>query len=173
MISSLIVAASANDVIGDAGSLPWSLPGDLRRFRTITTGHPVIMGRKTYESILARLGHALPDRTSIVVTTARGSVADGAVLWAGSLESAISMARDVSTGTGKNEFFIAGGASVYRQAIARITKVYLTRVHREVAGDATMPPDWLRGFRLVGSDDQSDVAADCGYTFLEYLRETT
>ena len=172
MIQSLIVAASANDVIGNDGSLPWVLPEDLRRFRSITKGHALIMGRKTYESILARLGHPLRDRTSIVLTSSRDNGRAASVLWANSLESAISMARDVSASAMKNEFFIAGGASVYGQAVAHSSKVYLTRVHQEFDGDTTMPPDWLRGFQIIGRSDSVDRSADCSYSFLEYLRET-
>ena len=172
MIRSLIVAASANDVIGNDGSLPWVLPEDLRRFRSITKGHALIMGRKTHESILARLGHPLRDRTSIVLTSARNNERQDSVLWASSLESAISMAHDVSASAAKDEFFIAGGASVYGQAVGYSSRVYLTRVHQEVDGDATMPPDWLQGFQLIGRSDSADLAADCSYSFLEYLRET-
>jgi dihydrofolate reductase len=149
------------------------LTEDLRRFRMITTGHSVIMGRKTHQSIIARLGHPLPDRTSIVLSSTRRLDGEAGVLWAASLETAISMARDISAGLGRDEFFIAGGASVYRQAIALINKVYLTRVHREVAGDATMPPDWLSGFTLVHRAEGSDRSAGSSYSFLEYLRETT
>src|SRR5690348_18339745 len=72
MIVSLVVAASANEVIGDGGALPWHLPGDLRRFRALTTGHVVVMGRLTYQSILARLGHPLTGRISIVVSRTLG-----------------------------------------------------------------------------------------------------
>ena len=83
MIVSLIVAASVNECIGADGALPWYLPGDLRRFRELTTGHVVVMGRLTYESILARLGHPLAGRTSVVVSGTLGETGDPAVRVAG------------------------------------------------------------------------------------------
>lgn len=171
MIQSLIVAASTNDVIGDDGRLPWVLPDDLRRFRSITSGHAIVMGRKTHQSILARIGHPLRGRTSIVLSSDPADDDEDSVLWAKSLESAISLARHVSAAASEDEFFIAGGASVYRQAIGHATKVYLTRIHCKLDGDATMPAGWLEGFRLVQRADHADLSAGCNYSFLEYLRE--
>jgi dihydrofolate reductase len=176
MITSLIVAASRNDVIGARGALPWHIPEDLRRFRRLTGGHAVVLGRVTHESIVARLGRALPGRTSVVVS-ARGAAgggpagsADGTarVAWAGSVEAALAAARMAEApGTG-SEVFVLGGASVYEQALPQVDRVYLTRVHREVAGDTSLPAGGRAGFVLTGREDRPD--ADGGFSFLEYER---
>jgi dihydrofolate reductase len=181
--TSLIVAAARNDVIGSGGSLPWYLPDDLRRFRRLTTGHPVVAGRVTHESILARLGHPLPDRTSIVVSSrsasagedASGGVASGGVVWVGSLVSAIRAARKIAIGAdgAGGEIFVIGGASVYQQALPYVDRIYLTRLHREVAGDTAMPPGWLDGFALTGAVDRPARGAESAYSFLDYVRETS
>ena len=191
--TSLIVAAAANEVIGAGGALPWHLPEDLRRFRQLTTGHAVVLGRVTHESIVARLGRALPGRTSVVVSSrgmadgaGLGGAADGTaeVAWAGSVDEAIAAAhaaeaRAAEAGGAEagargdlrasgGEVFVLGGASVYAQALPEVDRVYLTRVHREVAGDTSMPAGWLEGFALVRSDERP--GPDGGFSFLEYER---
>jgi dihydrofolate reductase len=177
--TSLIVAASSNDVIGAGGTLPWHLPEDLKRFRRLTAGHAVVLGRVTHESIVARLGRALPGRTSVVVSSRgtagatsgagadSGSGSDGTaeVAWAGSMPAAMAAARAAEAG---GEVFVLGGASVYEQALPEVDRIYLTRVHREVAGDTSLPAGWLAGFELVSRDDRPD--SDGGFSFLEYER---
>jgi len=128
MIVSMIVAASENDVIGRDGALPWRLPRDARRFRELTTGHVVVMGRVTYDSIVAALGRPLPDRASIVVTRAGQAPgsgvaqpgaagpagappADGQVLRAGSVVSALEEARRIAAAAGDEEVFVASGST--------------------------------------------------------------
>jgi dihydrofolate reductase len=172
MITSLVVAASRNDVIGHGESLPWDLPEDLRHFKKLTAGHPVILGRVTYDSIIKRLGRPLPDRVSIVLSSKRGKQSND-VLWTGSLESGISMAQEVEARAGGSEIFVIGGASVYCQALPFVDKIYLTRVHREVAGDTHLPPDWLQGYTLAAQVDRPRPGSDCMYSFLEYVRETS
>lgn len=176
MITSLIVAAARNDVIGAAGALPWYLPEDLRRFRRLTTGHAVVVGRVTHESILARLGRPLPDRTCVVVSSRPPGGPQAGVVWVTSLDSAMSAAdtTEASTGergTGAGEVFVIGGASVYQQVLPRVDRIYLTRLHREVEGDTSMPPGWLDGFTLVASDDRPGPGPGGGYSFLDYERE--
>jgi dihydrofolate reductase len=187
--TSLIVAAAANDVIGAGGALPWHLPEDMRRFRRLTAGHAVVLGRVTHESIVARLGRALPGRTSVVVSSRGVSVPGGAadgtaeVAWAGSVDEAMAAARAAEAGSAARaaeedargglrasggEVFVLGGASVYAQALPEVDRVYLTRVHREVAGDTSMPAGWLDGFTLVRRDERP--GADGGFSFLEYAR---
>ena len=181
--TSLIVAAAENEVIGAAGALPWHLPEDLRRFRRLTTGHAVVLGRVTHESIVARLGRALPGRTSVVVSSrgkpggggavmAGHGAGDGEVAWAGSIAAAMAAARAAEARGGPagsgGEVFVLGGASVYEQALPEVDRVYLTRVHREVTGDTCMPGGWLDGFELVGRDHRPD--ADGGFSWLEYER---
>ena len=171
MITSLVVAASRNDVIGRGESLPWDIPEDLRHFKKLTAGHPVILGRVTFDSILKRLGRPLPNRMSIVISSSSGEQADN-VLWAASLESGISIARELEARGAGTEVFVAGGASVYRQALPFVDKIYLTRVHREIAGDARMPSDWLQGYALTARADFPGPGSDCICSFLEYKQET-
>lgn len=125
---SIIVAASANNVIGVDGGLPWHLPEDLRRFKEITMGKPMIMGRATWESI----GRALPGRTSIVVTRRAGYEAQDAIV-VDSIDAAIQAAGDV------DEIMVIGGGQIYRQVLARADRIYLTRIHATLDGDTRFP----------------------------------
>lgn len=170
---SIIVAAAANDVIGADGALPWHLPGDLRRFRARTTGHVVVMGRVTHESILGRLGHPLANRTSIVVSRTLRDAGDDRVLLATSLESALSAAASIGALAGSAEFFVIGGESVYRQALPAADRIYLTRIHQDVTGDRRMPANWLEGFELLSQDDVTDPESLIRYSFLDYQRAQT
>jgi len=170
MIMSLVLAASVNEVIGDRGALPWYLPGDLRRFRALTTGHVVVMGRLTYESILDRLGHPLTGRISIVVSRTLGDPGYPEVLVAGSIPEALARAGRLAAEAGDSEFFVIGGESVYRDTLPLADRVYLTRVHGEVAGDRAMPDGWLAGFELAARDDDAGAAGPLPYSFLDYRR---
>lgn len=127
---SIIVAASANGVIGKDNDMPWHIPEDLKRFKEITTGHHVIMGRATFESI----GKALPNRTIIVLTRDKEYVAPGCKM-CHSLASGLSLARMA----GEKEVFIAGGGNVYDQAIELADKIYLTRIQEVIEGDTYFP----------------------------------
>lgn len=169
----LIVAAAANDVIGADGTLPWHLPGDMRRFRARTTGHVVVMGRVTHESILRRLGHPLANRTSIVVSRTLRDAGDDRILLATSLESALSAAASIAALAGSAEFFVIGGESVYRQALPVADRIYLTRIHQDVTGDRRMPANWLEGFELLSQDDVTDPESLIRYSFLDYRRAQT
>jgi dihydrofolate reductase len=125
---SLIVAMAENRVIGKDNALPWRLPADLRRFRRLTTGYPVIMGRRSYESI----GRPLPERTNIIVTRRPGYRVDGCLI-AHTLEDALTLAQ------GAQETFVIGGADIYGQTLERAQRIYLTLVHAEVPGDTFFP----------------------------------
>jgi len=170
MIVSLVVAAAANEVIGAGGALPWHLPGDLRRFRELTTGHVVVMGRLTYQSILDRLGHPLTGRTSVVVSRTLAGTGHPEVLVAGSVPAALALACELAAVAGDDEFFVIGGESVYRDALPRADRVYLTRVHARVAGDRSMPDGWLAGFDLAARDDEAGAHGPLRYSFLDYRR---
>lgn len=124
---SIIVAIAENGVIGDKNALLWNIKEDMRRFRTTTTGHPVIMGRKTFESI----GRPLPKRTNVVVT--RGDTTFEGCEIVHSLEEAIAMFPD------EEEVFIIGGAQIYAQALSLADRLYLTIVHRNYEGDTSFP----------------------------------
>jgi dihydrofolate reductase len=122
---SLIVAFAKNNVIGDKNTLPWHLPEDLKRFRALTMGHHIIMGRKTYES----LGRLLPGRTTVIVTRNKAYHVEGALI-VSSLELAIAMCKD------DPEPFLIGGAEMYKTGLNLATKLYITEVHAEFSGDA-------------------------------------
>jgi dihydrofolate reductase len=129
---SLIVAMSRNGVIGRDNRLPWRLSSDLKRFRALTMGHHIVMGRKTYES----LGRLLPGRTSVVVTRNAHFRAPGAVV-VNSLEAALdACARD-------HDIFVIGGAEIFREVVQRADRIYLTVVEADVDGDVYFPDiDW-------------------------------
>jgi dihydrofolate reductase len=191
VVPAFLVAASDNDVIGAGGDLPWHIPEDMRRFRRMTMGHVVVLGRVTHESIVARLGRSLPGRTSIVISHAAlghamprprtpgqpspppappvSPAPGGPVLVAGSVTDALRLAGELASAAGDREFFIAGGESVYRQALEATGWIYLTRVHQDVAGDRSMPAGWLDGFRLV-SREEGISATGIRYEFLDYER---
>ena len=128
---SLVVAAAENGVIGANGGLPWRLPDDLRRFRDLTLGKPVVMGRRTWESI----GRPLPGRRNVVVSRQDGLTLDGAEC-VDSVDGALALVSDVP------EIMIIGGASLYAATLPVAQRIYLTRVHTEVDGDTVFPePD--------------------------------
>ncbi len=136
----LIAAVARNGVIGRGGKLPWHLRADLRRFKQLTTGHPLIMGRRTFESI----GRPLPGRRSIVLSRGAATAQDlpPGVLVAADLAEALALARDASRD------FVAGGASVFAAALPRADVLYLTRVEADVLGDVVfLPLDWDRVVR--------------------------
>ena len=136
---SIIVAASENNVIGAAGDLPWRLSDDLRRFKAITMGKPIVMGRKTWDSI----GRPLPGRQNIVITRQAGFTAGGCDIVT-SKEQAIAATADA------DEVMVIGGSQIYELFLPGAARLYMTRVHAEVEGDAFFPApgdDW----RLVSS----------------------
>lgn len=128
-IVSFVVARADNGVIGRDNALPWRLPEDLKHFKRLTTGKPVVMGRKTWES----LGRALPARHNIVVTRDAGYAAEGATV-VGGLDAALAAAGDVE------EVCVIGGAAIFAAALPIATVVHLTEVHAAPEGDVVMPP---------------------------------
>ncbi len=130
----LVAAVAENGVIGRDGGLPWRLPSDLRRFRAITLGHPVVMGRKTYGAI----GKPLPGRTNILITRDAAFAARGVVA-APSLEAALMVARGDALRRGVRDIMIIGGADLYGQTIGRACRLEITRVHARPAGDSVVP----------------------------------
>ena len=136
----LVVAVADNGVIGNAGGLPWRLSADLRRFRQITLGKPVVMGRKTWES----LGKTLPDRHNIVVTRQAGfRIDDPAVSVVHDLDAAIAAAGPVE------QVMIIGGAEIYALALPRAARIECTRVHAAVEGDTRFPVLDARDWREI------------------------
>lgn len=163
MSISAIVAASQNGVIGNKGEIPWYLPADLVHFKQTTMGHPILMGRKTHESI----GRALPGRTNIVITRNADYKAKGCIV-VGSLESAIKEAKKAPD---NEEIFIIGGAEIYKLAMPLINKLYLTKVHATIEGDKFFEYD-VKEWKEISreeyqADDKNKYAYD--FTVLERL----
>ena len=127
----IVVAVADNGVIGRGNSLPWDLPDDLQHFKRTTMGRPIIMGRKTFESI----GRPLPGRLNIILTRDAEWKSPG-VSVANSIERAIDIAEGQALIDGADSVMVIGGAEVYRQALPFASRAFLTRVHGEVAGDA-------------------------------------
>lgn len=128
----LIVAASENNVIGNADELPWRLSADLKRFKQLTMGHHIIMGRKTFDSI----GRLLPGRMTVIVTRQADFEFVGA-------QTVHSIEAAIDACSGDDCPFVTGGAEIYRLALPRVTEIHLTRVHVELEGDTVLPAiDW-------------------------------
>ncbi|OBZ93998.1 diacylglycerol kinase [Pararhizobium polonicum] len=130
----LVVAVSSNGIIGRDGGLPWHLPSDLKRFKALTLGKPVIMGRKTWASI----GRPLPGRPNIVISRDANFTAEGAVVVA-SLEAALAEGRRLAVELGTGEVCVIGGGEIYRQAIGLADILHVTTVAAEVDGDTRFP----------------------------------
>lgn len=130
MITSIIVAASENNVIGKDNRLPWHLPADLKYFKNTTWAMPIIMGRRTFESI----GKPLPGRHNIVITRNKDYNADGATV-VGNFNDAVKAAESNDV----NEFFIIGGAELFNTTMDQAQRIYLTRVHANIEGDVFFP----------------------------------
>ena len=158
MMLSAIVAMASNRCIGRDNTLPWRLPADLQRFKRLTLGHTLVMGRKTYESI----GRPLPGRTMLVVTRQRDWAPEGVEV-AHSLEQALERARG-------DEVFIAGGAQLYEQTMDRVRRLYLTRIEREYEGDTFFPDVDLSGWRLTAEESHPATATTPPFAFLTYER---
>ena len=156
----LIAALAANRVIGKDNALPWHLAADLKRFKALTMGHPVLMGRKTYESI----GKPLPGRRNLVITRRRDYRAPGCEV-VHSLDAALAACH------GAGEIFVIGGAQLYREALPRAERLELTEIHAQVEGDACFPEfsrdDWREATRETHV--QQDGAA-WRYDFVRYER---
>jgi dihydrofolate reductase len=157
--ASLIVAMDRQRVIGYEGRLPWHLPADLQRFKRLTMGHHIIMGRKTWESI----GRVLPGRVSVVVTRNPSYAAPGAVI-AESLAHALAVAKDDS------EPFVIGGAELFREALPYGRRLYITEVLGEYAGDVWFP-EWRKGqWREVHREHHEAMASGPAWNFVIYER---
>jgi|ERR1035441_3669106 dihydrofolate reductase len=153
---SLIVAISEDGTIGDKGKIPWHIREDLQRFKRLTMGHPIIMGRRTYESI----GKPLPGRTNIVLTQNPNLTTPPEVLTFANLDAAFDHCREQNIAS----VFIIGGSKVYQRALPLAAKLFVTEVHRRVNGDTKFPEydrnEWMETAREDGPE----------YSFVEYAR---
>ncbi len=161
MLVSIIAAMDRNRLIGNNNQLPWHLPADLAHFKQVTMGKPIIMGRKTYESI----GRPLPGRTNIVLTRSADFQADGVVL-EHTLEAAINSAGDVE------EVMIIGGGTIYEMALPIADRLYLTYVESAFEGDAWFPEFDLAQWQIIDEQaHQADENNSSDYRFVTYLRK--
>ncbi|MCX4291087.1 MAG: dihydrofolate reductase [Odoribacter sp.] len=158
---SIIVAAAENHVIGKDNALIWHLPADLKHFKALTTGHAVVMGRKTFESI----GKSLPHRRNIVISRNPSFKAEGGKV-AASIEQALDWVA------GEDEVFVIGGGRIYNELWSRADRLYLTRVHTEMEGDTFIPVVDEREWKLVSREDfKADEKNEFDYSFLEFCRK--
>ncbi len=164
---SIIVAAARNGVIGRNNQLPWRLPQDLQYFKATTMGKPVIMGRKTYESI----GKPLPGRLNIVITRQTTWVGAEGVIVVGGVNEAIDIAQKALAElvNPPEEAMVIGGAEIYRETLPRADRIYLTKIESDVDGDASFPSLEQKDWQLV-STTEGDTQAPLRHSFLIYER---
>jgi dihydrofolate reductase len=160
LLISLIVAMASNRVIGMAGQLPWHLPGDLQRFKRLTMGHHLLMGRKTWNSI----GRPLPGRTSLIVSRDPAFVAPGGQVF-GQLTTALAAAEEA----GETELFVCGGAEIYAQLLPVCHRIYLSRLSKEFRGDVYFPEMMTSEFRVIR---HVELFAEMSWQFTLFARQS-
>lgn len=171
MILSLIAAVAKNGVIGGGNTLLWNLPADMKYFRDKTRGHTVIMGRKTYESI----GRPLPDRKNIVITRDTNYYRDDIDV-VNSLEEALRLAslehgKEFEENQDEVEVFVIGGGEIYKQAMEKANKLYITEVHQDFDGDTLFPSiDKTMWEEIKREDFEPDEKNNIPYSFIEYKK---
>jgi dihydrofolate reductase len=159
MTVTIVVAISENHVIGKDNKLLWYLPNDLKHFKDITTGHTVIMGRKTYDSV----GKPLPKRRNIIITRQAITIEGCEVV--NSIDVALALCKN------EDEVFIVGGAEIYKQALHLTDRIYLTIVHKEFDGDSFFPEISIQEWKEVYREDhQPDEKNSLPYSFITYER---
>ncbi len=161
----IVVAVSENGIIGNAGELPWHLSSDLKRFKRITMGHCLLMGRATYDSV----GRPLPGRRTVVLTRDRNLSIEG-VRVANSWEEAVAHCEAAE----EEEVFVVGGAQIYRLALPQVGKVHLTRVHCVVEGDASFPDLPEREWQLAWEEaHEAESEGGPAFTFQLWERKSS
>jgi dihydrofolate reductase len=162
MIISLIAAIGKNRVIGKNNSLPWKLPADMKRFRELTTGKPIIMGRKTFESI----GKPLPNRTNIIITHDQNYKAEGCII-AHSIEEALKAAES------NKEVMIIGGSQIYKEFLPKANKMYLTLIDADFDGNAYFPEYKVEEWKETAYEEhERDKDNQYSYTFVVLTRKS-
>lgn len=157
---SIIVALSENNVVGVRNQLPWKLSADLKRVKSMTMGHHIIMGRKTFESI----GRPLPGRTNVIITRNANYKAEGCVI-ASSLQHALDIAMN------DTEVFIFGGGEIFKEAMPLASKIYMTRVHTHLEGDTYFPDIKPFDWRIVELQEfKADEKNEFDYSFMTLIR---
>ncbi len=156
---SIIAAMAENRTIGIQNKLPWNIPEDLAYFKKVTMGKPLIMGRKTFESIVDQLGKPLPGRTNIVVSESGFKAGNTTVI--NNFDKAIQEAKKLAKDGGHEELFVIGGRQIYEQALRVADRIYLTEVHAEFDGDAFFPkigPEWKEKSREERKDTDPPIS---------------
>jgi len=164
----LVAAVAENRVIGGDDGMPWHYPADLARFKALTTGHPVVVGRRTYENIADRIGGPLPDRTSVVLTTrpiGDADLPDGAVV-AHDADAAIERATADAADRGVDEAYVIGGATVYEEFMDRADRMEITEIPERPAGSVRFPERDAAAWTAVDRETDGDLA------FVTYERTT-
>lgn len=159
-ISIIVAVAGEKRIIGRKGGMPWYIPEELKRFKEITMGHPIIMGRKTHESI----GKALPGRVNIIISRELNYLAEGCIV-VSTIEEAVKEARNQP---GSEEIFIIGGGQIYQQALPLTDKLYLTYIDKDVEGDVSFPD--YSNFTKIVSESAWQESQGFKYRFLELER---
>ena len=160
---SIIAAVSDNYAIGKSNNLPWHLPADLKHFRQLTTGHAVVMGKRTFEGLS---NGPLPNRKNIVLTSVMSEGVNKGYFEADSLEDAVYLCEH------EEQVFIIGGATVYKQCIGKVDSMYITWVHHEFSADTFFPKiDFEKWEEVSREDHEADETNPYSYTFSEYNRK--
>ncbi|MDH5393142.1 MAG: type 3 dihydrofolate reductase [Gammaproteobacteria bacterium] len=160
MLISIITAMDQNQLIGKKNGLPWKIPADLQFFKKVTMSKPIIMGRKTFESI----GRPLPGRRNIIITRDQGFSAEGC-------EVVFSLEMAIEAVQGVDEAMVIGGANIYQQFLDRADRLYMTRVLGEFEGDAWFPEVDFSQWHLVEKEDhKADEKNECDYSFQVFNR---
>jgi len=158
----IVVAVAENNVIGKDNQLIWHLPADLRFFKNLTMGHPIVMGRKTYESI----GKPLPGRTTVIITRQHDLEAPGCIV-VNSIDEAIAQAQTID-----QDVYIIGGAEIYKQALSKVDTIYLTRVHHTFEGDTFFPEIVESQWEVVSEEKhEPDEKNKYSYSFVTLKRK--
>ena len=157
---SFIVAMDENQVIGTNNSLPWHIPDDLKRFKRITLGHPIVMGRKTFESI----GRPLPGRENIILTTNSNFQPEGCTV-CNSFKELQSYLTNF-----EEEVFVIGGAKIFQLFLPYVTKMYITKINHSFPGDVFFPKVNWNEFRLISREEGPNEATGFDYEYLLYER---
>ena len=163
----LIVALAENGVIGKGNSLPWHISSDLKRFRALTLGKPLIMGRKTFQSI----GKVLPGRETIVVSRDAAFTPPSGVYHAETIDAAVALATAHATDMGADEIMLVGGSEIFAALINRADRMYVTFVHDAPEGDAFFPPiDWSRWAEVHREEHPQQKGDDAAFSFVDFVR---
>lgn len=170
--TTLIVAMAQNRMIGKNGTLPWHIPADLKRYKARTMGKPLIMGRKTLESLYKEVGGPLPGRTNIIVTRQDDFQTKDGVLVAGSIDEALDMAHKIAKEQNVDEVFINGGAQIYKQALEKdiLTDLDIAHIHEDVEGDTKFPAVNWKNWEEYWREDHKAENGKPAFSFAQYKR---